>query len=163
MPYQNISATIDSPTKDAILQHLMDIQAALPFLINLTPEERQALPKMGDKSVAFVLKAKEYSSMNPTVIPQYLNQAEWAMDIELFGVLQMIKQGLAPLLEAIDDTQMAVGSEAFMAANTAYNSFKYAASSNVPGMDTIVDDLGERYPGPTGDPDEPEPPAPPLP
>jgi hypothetical protein len=38
----------------AVLQAIHDIQTNLPFLIDLTTDERRSLPKMGDKSRAFV-------------------------------------------------------------------------------------------------------------
>lgn len=59
MPYQNISAELKPDEKNAILDLIQQITDKLPFLINLTQEERIQIPKMGDKTVAFVEKALE--------------------------------------------------------------------------------------------------------
>ena len=44
----------------------------LPKLKALKPDERMELPKMGDKTVAFVKKALEHCTQNPELAPQYL-------------------------------------------------------------------------------------------
>lgn len=66
MPDDNrISAAITDANKTAILQKINEIRALLPFLINLTPEERQTLPKLGDKTLAFDEKAASYMEPIP--------------------------------------------------------------------------------------------------
>jgi hypothetical protein len=40
--------------QQAVLQAMTDIHAKMPFMIDLTVEDRRSLPKMGDKSRAFV-------------------------------------------------------------------------------------------------------------
>lgn len=52
-----IVATLSVADRDKVLDSIAQIRTLLPFLIDLTPEERQALPKMGDKSRAFVSQA----------------------------------------------------------------------------------------------------------
>lgn len=68
MPYQNISSVLSNEDKEYILTRLNEITAKLPFLVNLTTEERRSLSKMGDKSVAFVTKAMDYASTNPEFV-----------------------------------------------------------------------------------------------
>ncbi|MDR1147553.1 MAG: hypothetical protein LBK66_02865 [Spirochaetaceae bacterium] len=46
------------------------IQQIQPYIIALTPHERQTMLKMGDKSLAFVEKAHDYAADNPTLTPQ---------------------------------------------------------------------------------------------
>ena len=52
-----VSVTISEAASAAIAVAIATINQNLPVLINLTPDERQALPKMGDKTVAFVNKS----------------------------------------------------------------------------------------------------------
>jgi hypothetical protein len=47
-------------------------QTLQPYIIALTPHERQTMLKMGDKSLAFVEKAHDYAADNPTLTPSYL-------------------------------------------------------------------------------------------
>jgi hypothetical protein len=52
MPDENrISAALTDANKTAILQKISEIRALLPFLVNLTPDERQTLPKLGEKTL----------------------------------------------------------------------------------------------------------------
>lgn len=52
MPYQNISASLSDGDKSHILDYIKQIEILLPFLVNLTIDERVALYKMGNKSVS---------------------------------------------------------------------------------------------------------------
>ncbi|MBS4033677.1 MAG: hypothetical protein KGZ85_04360 [Ignavibacterium sp.] len=147
MPYNNISAELKEETKQEILSFLNQITERLPFLINLTPEERQTIPKMGDKTYAFVDKALELATQNPNLVPPYLDVEELKRDFTLASMLRPIVSALNSLTEKLNDTQMAVGSEAYVSALSFYNSSKSAAKSNVPGTDAIVSELAKRFEG----------------
>ena len=59
---------------------------------------------------------------------------------------------------------MRVGSEIWMADLSFYQTVRQASKRDVPGADTIYDDLKVRFPGVAGDLEEPEPlPTPPTP
>ncbi len=57
MNTNRIDATLSPGDKDEVLAAIATLKGKLPFLIDLSPEERRALPKMGDKSRAFVSRA----------------------------------------------------------------------------------------------------------
>jgi hypothetical protein len=65
MPITPISAALTQSDRDAVMSAVATIKAKLPFLVDLTADERKALPKMGDKSRAFVSKALEVATQNP--------------------------------------------------------------------------------------------------
>ena len=66
MPLENrVSAQLSAESIQRIADALAVIKAELPFLINLTADERKVLPKMGDGTVSFVIKALEYAKQNP--------------------------------------------------------------------------------------------------
>ena len=50
MPENRVSATLSTVERDAVLTAIADIKKNLAFLVDLTPEERRGLPKLGDKS-----------------------------------------------------------------------------------------------------------------
>lgn len=54
MAQNRISASLSTSDRDAVLAAITQIRQKLPFLIDLTADERRALPKLGDKSRAFV-------------------------------------------------------------------------------------------------------------
>jgi hypothetical protein len=47
--------------------------ALAPYTFALTPQERHAILKMGDKSLAFVEKTRDYASDNPNLVPSCLD------------------------------------------------------------------------------------------
>jgi hypothetical protein len=146
MPYQNISATLDAETVENVIKHLAEVRAMLPFLVNLTPDERQTIPKMGVKTMPFVDKTLDYAAVNPHLVPPYFNAAELLRDVTLAKQLLQIQNIIAQLYESVSDTSLAVGSEAYTASLTFYNTVKSATKSNVPGTDTIYEDLKKRFP-----------------
>lgn len=52
-----------------MLQAIATIKEKLPFLVDLSADDRKTLPKMGDKSRAFVSKALEVAAQNPEFLP----------------------------------------------------------------------------------------------
>jgi hypothetical protein len=64
---------VDRQAIEAAIQVLHD--KLLPYLIALAPEDRNTLPKMGDKTVAFVRKAADYARADTALRPPYLDMA----------------------------------------------------------------------------------------
>lgn len=158
MPYQNISASLSDTQRIEIIQHLKAAEAIMaPFLINLTMDEKQGLPKMKDGSEPFVAKALSYAEANPQFVPPYTNMPELRKDFALVQQLTLIMQQSHIFQEKVNDTATAVGSEAYVAALGFYNSVKQAAKMNVPGADAIYQDLKKRFPGATKKPTPPTP------
>ncbi|MDZ8026943.1 MAG: hypothetical protein RMY36_007435 [Nostoc sp. SerVER01] len=143
MPTTLISASLGQTQRDELLQAIATIKQKLPFLIDLTNEERQALPKMGDKSRAFVSKALEVATQNPEFLPRSFDLEEMRKDVQLFEALYPLLLSLTQLQELLDDTTLAVGSEAFTAALQVYNYAK--ASGHVAGLDAVVAEMGQRF------------------
>lgn len=119
----------------------------MPHLKSLNADERHDLPKMGDKSVAFVQKAMEHCSQNPELAPQFLDVKEFSQDMFALETLRSLHQPIAQISDALSDTMTMSGSDAYAAALMFYNSVKSAKKSNVAKAGTIYDDLSVRYPG----------------
>jgi len=142
-----VSVTLAATALTNITAALRTIEQNLPVLINLSVEDRMALPKMGDKTLAFVTKALEYAKQNPTLVPAFLSIAEFEKDVTAVTGLNNVLRPLQQLTEKLDDTTLQAGSEAYSAALVFYTSVKSAAKAGVPGMKTIYDDLQARFPG----------------
>jgi hypothetical protein len=81
MPDDNrISASLTDANKTAILQKIADLRASLPVLVNLTPAERQQLPKLGGKTLGFDEKCASYMAQNPRLVPGFVDLAELDKD-----------------------------------------------------------------------------------
>jgi len=142
-----VSVTISEEAINNINEAIKTIIQNLPDLINLTQEERQTIPKMGDKTVAFVSKNLEYAKQNPRVVPAFLNMPEFEKDVVAVTDLQKVLIPLEQLYEKLNDTTLQAGSEAYTAALIFYYAIKGAAKAGEPGVKTVYDDLQSRFPG----------------
>jgi hypothetical protein len=115
-----ISAALTQADRDAVMDAVATIKTKLPFLIDLNASERKALPKMGDKSRAFVSKALEVATQNPDFLPRSFDLEELRKDVQLVEAMYPIVVALTQLQELVDDTCVAVGSEAYAAALQVY-------------------------------------------
>ncbi|MEH2371996.1 hypothetical protein [Nostoc sp.] len=143
MSTAQISATLTQTERDAVLHAISTIKEKLPFLVDLSSDDRKALPKMGDKSRAFVSKALEVAAQNPEFLPRSFDLEEMRKDVQLFEALYPVLLSLTQLQELVDDTTMAVGSEAYAAALQVYNYAK--ASGQGAGLDAVVVEMGRRF------------------
>jgi hypothetical protein len=144
MPYQNITATLSNADIQQIKAALETIQQKLPFLVNLTAEERRSLCKMGDKSLAFVNNSLNAAQTNRDILPASFDLDEFVRDYQLAVALTELLTGLRQLEEKVDDTLLAVGSEAMSSSLTVYDYVKTAAKKT-PGLKTLAEQLGERF------------------
>ncbi|MCX6366808.1 MAG: hypothetical protein NTX57_08870, partial [Armatimonadetes bacterium] len=126
-----------------VLAAIETIKTKLPFLIDLTPKERQELPKMGDKTQAFVFGVATLVSNDGSFLPRNFAETAFAKDVALVKALQGIRQELLRLAELVDDTAVAVGSEAYVAALVAYRAAQENGRGE--GLDELLDELGRRF------------------
>lgn len=160
MPYQNISAVLAAADQATITTKINEIRALIAVLVNLTADERRALPKMSDGNEPFVTKALEYAEANPNLVPPFLSVTEWRKDYNYRTALRQVLQVIMPLVESLDDTELAAGSESYTASLKFYQAVQMAAEMNVAGVDTVASDLGARFAGQGGGGNNPPPPPP---
>ncbi|MBK8444875.1 MAG: hypothetical protein IPL35_16360 [Sphingobacteriales bacterium] len=145
--HNQISASLTAADLTELLKAVAVIKEKLPFLVNLTPEERQSYARMGDKSLAFVEKSLDYAKENPQLLPPFLNVAEFEKDMLLVNDLRRLLRPLTAIVESIDDTVMLAGSESYSAALIFYQAVKMAKMMNIAGTDSIYEDLAKRFSG----------------
>ncbi len=85
-----ISARLAVADRAAVPDAIQTIRTKLPFLIDLTPEERKSLPRLGDRSHAFVSKALELATQNYDILPRSFDVEEFRKDVELLDALRPI-------------------------------------------------------------------------
>jgi hypothetical protein len=118
-----------------------------PYLISLTPVERQALPKMSDGTLPFVQKSLAYAQANPGLIPVYIDVDDLKIDLKAVEILVQIFKPVEQLYFNLNDTMTLSGSGAYMASLAFFNSVKHAAKINIPGIQVIADDLETSFSG----------------
>ena len=157
-----ISLTLTPTKKAAILAAVAALKAELVGVtINLTVDERQTLPKIGDKTLAFDEKCKTYMSQRPELVPGFVDMAEMVKDRALVADLAPILSELLPICEGVEDTMSLAYTDIYLSDLSFYQSVKQAAKRGAAGTDTIYNDLKERFPGrPPATPPAPTPPTP---
>ena len=145
--HNRVSATLTPEQVATVKTALQQIREALPFLIGLTTDERQTLPKMNIANRSFTEDALNVIDHNPGIFPPYLDLAELRKDLQLYDQLGALVTLANQLCELMRDTQILAGSEAYVTALTGYKMAGAAASSGVPGAKTVYDLLKKRFEG----------------
>lgn len=153
----HISATLAPADRTTILTKLGEIQALLPFLINLTAEEKSSLPKMSSIRDGMDEAFSQEMAAHPEMVPNFVDMTEVTKDRALRSGLRDLHQQMCALCEGIEDTMTAAGVDTYLAYLSFYNNVKQAAKRNVPGANTVLDNLKRFFPRGGGS----TPPAPP--
>lgn len=143
MSQNRVSASLAANNVQAIYEAIATIRANMPFLIDLSVEERKRLAKMGDRSRGFLDHAYEVAVQNPGILPRSFDTDEMTLDVELFRSMQPIRLAINQLHELVEDTYMAVGAEAYTHALAVYTYAK--VSDTGPGLDAAVKELSRRF------------------
>lgn len=141
----SIDAQLSKEDEDLAVTRLKEVEALFPFMVNLSPQERMTLPKMGKKTLDFVERTLLYAKEHPKYVPPFMSLEGQQRDLDLLKQVQRVLGVLEPFWEKLRDSYMLLGAEAYAASRVFYNSVKSAAKAGEPGSDTIHRDLAERY------------------
>ncbi len=140
-----VSGRLTREETEQLVEKLREIRECLPFLIQLTPSERMGGLKMGDRAIAFVERALQIAKERPQLIPPYVDIEEMERDFELWKNLGVLIREITSLLEALEDTRMGAGADAYSTALLIYGALKQAGQAGVPGVDTLVAELSTHF------------------
>lgn len=144
MPYQNIDASLSAADVQAVKDAFAAVLTKLPFLVNLTADERKQVFKTGPDRLSFVKNAATGAQGNPDILPASFSTPAFQRDVDLFGVLTELGTLAESVASQIDDTRLAVGGEAMQQATQVYNYVKEAAKTTA-GLKPLADQLGEQF------------------
>jgi len=143
-----ISYELPAGALERIVAAVKDLQSDLvPNLVDLGPDDRRVLPKMGPKTVEFVTKALEHMRANPELNPGYVDLDEFERDLAAVSQLRSLLVPLQQIVDLLEDSLTLSASEAYAAALVCYQAAKGAARMNTPGAKVIVDDLSRQFAG----------------
>ena len=117
------------------------------YMVALTPEERQVLPRMSDKTLPFIEKAVEYITSESEFAPPYLDPKTMGVNLETVKELYEIYIPLHQIVLCLEDTITKCSSEAYVAVLSYYNNVKQAAIVNIPNAKSIYEDLKAKFDG----------------
>ena len=130
MSYLSISAVLAAADKTIIQTSLQAIKAKLPFLINLSVDERHKLRKMGAGRTSYVQDVYQAATNNSGAIPTGFNLVEYGKDLQLYRDLSDIISWLHPFMESLESTSMALSSELMKQTDECYGHLKVAAQKS---------------------------------
>lgn len=143
MPTNKISAVLSEADKSAIVSAIDTIRTKMPFLISLTNDERKKLRKFGPASVEFVTLSLQGAKNFGNLLRSDFNVAEFEKDVKLVEELSEIRIKLAALLEKIEDTVVAAGSDAMSSADTIYDYLKKGQEDS--SVKSLLATMGKKY------------------
>lgn len=144
MSNNRISITQTEPQKQAVRDAIAALKVLLAWRISLGGDRKFA--QLGEKGIPWDLKLREYEPIHAAHVPGYVDRPELARDREGFDFASEVERLLEPLLEDIKDTRAALSNDIYMADLKIYHAFEGAAAAGAPGMDTVFNDLQERFP-----------------
>lgn len=144
MSYSNISSMLSAQEVTDIKNLIANISKQMPFLISLTPKERSSILKLGPKSADFASDAAVAAKGFPKILPESFQKEEFQKDSALFANLTEIAMELDALQEKVNDTLLAVGSEAMSEALEVY-AYVQTAAPKTPGLKSVAEKLKERF------------------
>ena len=141
MPAQNlVSATIAPEVKTDVIEKISQIKGQLDFLLTLQTDEIKSLLKASNSSFPFINKSYNAVSDHPDIMPPVFDTEEFKRDYELSQDLTVIGNHLNELAEAVQNTLMAVNSDAMNGALEVYSAVKQNRDK-VPGLNVVADEL----------------------
>jgi hypothetical protein len=152
---QNLADTHFDATQWQAVDAAMDTleQAFAPMLAPLDPNTRRRLVRMGDASEAFCRKSRDAMDKNRGLLPRSLDVDEMGRDLDTHDALNARLARLAQLIEKVQDTEIALGSDAMVAALEGYAFLKIAGKGE--GLDGLRRELGKRFTSPAARKAEP--------
>lgn len=147
MPRQNlISAEVDNAVVTAAIQTINDTKAEFPYLLNLSAEERKKFRKMGPKSVDYVNENLLGANQFPGSLPSDFPVEEFANDVDAINKLYPLLVASQALTEALNDTLLALSSDAMKEADEVYGFLKIASKRDA-NAKALVEQIARRFKG----------------
>jgi len=139
------NAVLPSEVVAQIEAKVAEIKQTMPYLVGLSTNDHMKLNILGSKSTQFVQRAVESVRQNPELAPSFLDAEEMERNYALYNNLLTVLEPVQQLERMIADTMMVAGNLAYKDALDYYNSVKRAAKSNVPGAESVSENLKTRF------------------
>jgi len=142
-----ISLDITPEQQAAALAGLAQVEAALPGLLSLEPDERRKLLWMGDKSEVFCRTTIRVLGDNPDIVPPMLDVAGAQADFVTLDRLRPVLERLGRLYSQLDDTTAALGNDIMDVSLDGYGQIKLVGDAY--GLKELRKEIGGRFARPS--------------
>ena len=103
-----IKGELPADQQTALLQAIIDIQSKLPFLLDLTTADRRSLPKLGDKSRAFIDHGLVLATQNTGILPRNFDLDQYSQEVMLVRQLEPVILAMRQLMKRMEDSLFGV-------------------------------------------------------
>jgi hypothetical protein len=135
-----ITAILSAQDAAEVQQFLTQAKAKLSFLLSLQTDDVITLFKVGNAYLPFIDLAYETVVAHPEILPGVFDKDEFIRDYNLLSALRPIFNKVNELLESIQKTFTAVGSDAMVGALEVYTAVKQN-KDKVPGLAATADQM----------------------
>ena len=139
----NLDVTLTTEQSAGVTSAVAALFAAMPFLVSLTNADRRRLPKLGDKSEAFVRQAHQIVRDYVDVLPAGIDLEQMDRDAAIPDLLLPVHQQLTQILTMVNDTITVAGSDLMKASHIVYRALK--SHGEEAGLRVLRDELGRRF------------------
>ncbi|MDD2965162.1 MAG: hypothetical protein PHQ65_13825 [Bacteroidales bacterium] len=148
MSLQNlIQIEIPEQLAQEINTNLGEVENKLaPFMIALTPAQRQEYGRLGNHFRPWVDKVAVHMAQRPDLVPNFVSKNEYDADKAAIDVLLPMLARVEALKVALEDTIKLIGSDLYTNSVAYYRNIKLLAAQNVTGAKPIYDDLSYAFP-----------------
>ena len=143
MTQATVSLSFTDVQLAAIDAAITELETQFAGLVGLTPDQRRALTKMGNKSEAFCRQTMSLLGQNPQLVPASVPLADSQHLLEALDELRPRMQRLQRLGERLVDTDTAVGSAVMQTALQGYALLKVTGRNQ--GLEGLRESVGERF------------------
>ena len=119
-----IDAILLPENRARLLDLISQIFALLPSGIDLTPDERQSLVKMGDWGRPMVEAALVLAEQNDEFLPRSFDVTKMRQDKDLYDAMSPVNVQVLRLADTVRDIMLLTGSDLMMAGYDVYTNAK---------------------------------------
>lgn len=143
MSKNNISATLADTAVTNINAALAVIRTNLPFLVNLTPEQRHTLAHAGTSGQGVIQDSLTFAVQHPEALPASFNSAEFAKDGTLKTAYAPVVAAIALLNQDVTDTMISLQADLY---SEFLDVYAFAQANNRNGAyDTFIQSVKSRF------------------
>jgi hypothetical protein len=146
MATTNLNATaLTTDLVKNVKDKLDEARLLFPFEVGLSAKDRMKNRALGSYSTQFVQQAVESMKQNPKLVPAFVDVEEAETYYSMYNSLLGIQDSVELLHRLVGDAMHMAGNQANKHSLDFYNSVKRGAKSNVPGAQSVLENLKPRF------------------
>ena len=139
----SIDTSITTANRDQMLALIAQISDLMPVKVDLSPEDRKSLVKMGESGRPFVETTLNIVEQDDTFMPRSFDKTGMRKDSDFYTMMLPVWIQVIKLAEMFDDVMMLTGSDLIMAGLEVYKNLKNNGEGE--NLDNLVPLVGRRF------------------